>query len=143
VTSVHGWLLGGGDAEGGQGPGGVAGVVAQRGGEVARPGPAEHADDQVAQAGHDVRAGAGADLGAVLGEGDIADVVHRLDRPVAAQQVGQAGRVGQLEGEAGDRIDGHGLPTPAPGTGVRDADGALAGDLQDLGGVGEAEVVDG
>ena len=38
-----------GDPEGGQGPGGVAGVVAQGGGEVDRPGPAQHADDQVAQ----------------------------------------------------------------------------------------------
>jgi hypothetical protein len=59
------------------------------------------------------------------------------------ERVAQAGRAGQLEGEAGDRVEGHGLPTPAPGAGVRDADGALAGDLQDLGGVGEPEVVHG
>jgi hypothetical protein len=54
-------------------------VVAQRGGEVDRPGPAEHADDQVAQGRHDVWAGAGADLGAVLGEGGVAEVVYRLE----------------------------------------------------------------
>jgi hypothetical protein len=107
-----------GDAEGGQGPGGVAGVVAQRGGEVDRPGPAEHADDQVAQGRHDVGAGTGADLGGVLGEGNVAEVVQRLDRPVPAQQVGEAGRAGLGEGEAGDRIDGHGLPPPTPGAGL-------------------------
>jgi hypothetical protein len=37
-----------GDPEGGQGSGRVAGVVAQRGGEVDRPGAAQRADDQVA-----------------------------------------------------------------------------------------------
>ena len=37
-------------------------MVAQRGGEVDRPCPAEHADDEVAQAGHDLRANAIADL---------------------------------------------------------------------------------
>jgi hypothetical protein len=79
------------DPEGGEGSVWVAGVAAQRGGDVDRPRPTEHPDDQVAQGRHDVRAGAGADLGAVLGEGGVADVVQRLDRPVAAQQVGQAG----------------------------------------------------
>ena len=48
-----------GDAEGGQGPGGVAGVVAQRGGEVDRPCPAEHTDDKVAQTGQDLQASPG------------------------------------------------------------------------------------
>jgi hypothetical protein len=47
------------DAEGGEWPVGVAAVVAQRGGEVDRPGPAERADGQVAQAGYDLRAGPG------------------------------------------------------------------------------------
>jgi hypothetical protein len=54
-----------GDPEGGQGSGGVAGVVTEGSGEVDRPRPAEHADDQVAQARHDLRGGAGADLGGV------------------------------------------------------------------------------
>ena len=58
-----------GDAEGGEGSGGVAGVLSEGSGEVDRPGAAEHADDGVAQAGHDVGAGAGANLGGVLGEG--------------------------------------------------------------------------
>jgi hypothetical protein len=64
------------------------GVVAERGGEVDRPGLAEYPDDRVAQAGHDVGAGAGADLGGVLGQGDIAEVARRLNGPVPTQQVG-------------------------------------------------------
>jgi hypothetical protein len=59
------------DAEGGEWPVGVAAVVAQRGGEVARPGPAERADDQVAPAGHDLRAGPGPGLRGVLGKGHV------------------------------------------------------------------------
>jgi hypothetical protein len=54
-------------------------VVSEGGGEVDRPSAAQHADGEVAQAGHDVWAGAGADLGAVLGEGGVADVMQRLD----------------------------------------------------------------
>jgi hypothetical protein len=53
----------------------VAGVAAQRGGDVDRPDLAEHSDGQVAQAGHDIGSGAGADPGGVLTEGDIAKVV--------------------------------------------------------------------
>jgi hypothetical protein len=56
-----------GDLEGDEGSGGVAGVVAEGGGEVDRPRPAEHADGEVAQAGHRVWAGAGPNLGGVLG----------------------------------------------------------------------------
>jgi hypothetical protein len=55
----------------------------------------------------------GPDLGGVLGEGGVADVVQAvLDRPVPAQQVGQAGRTGLGVGEAGDRVDGHHPPPP-------------------------------
>jgi hypothetical protein len=71
----------GDDPEGGQGPGVVAGVVSEGGGEVDRPGAAQRTDGQVAQAGHDVWAGAGAHLGAVLGESGVAEVVQAvLDR---------------------------------------------------------------
>jgi hypothetical protein len=69
-------------------------------------------------------------------KGGIADVVQRLDRPVPAHQVGQAGGAGQLERQAGQRVDGHGPPP----VGVKVA--GLASDLQDLGGMGEAEVAD-
>ena len=112
-------------------------VVTEGGCQVDRPGAAEHTDDQVAQAGHGLWAGAGADLGSVLGEGDIAGVVQRLDRPVAAEQVGQPGGADLGVGETGDRVGGHRLPP----SGWRGA--CLAGDLQDLGGVGEPEVTDG
>src|SRR4029450_6377098 len=47
------------------------------------------------------------------------------------------------EPQAGNRIERDGRPPPTSGAGVWDADGALAGDLDDLGGVGEAEAVDG
>jgi hypothetical protein len=114
----------------------VAGVVAQGSGEVGWSRPAQHADGQVAQGCHHAWAAAGAELGGVLGEGDIADMMQRFDRPVPTQQVGQAGGTGQLEGEAGDRIHGHGPPSG----GVQVA--GLAGDLEDLGGVREPEVAD-
>ena len=63
-----------GDSEGVEWSAWVAAVVAERGSEVDWPGAAERADDQVAQAGHDLWAGPGPDLGGVLGEGHIADV---------------------------------------------------------------------
>jgi hypothetical protein len=72
-----------GDPEGGTRPGGVAGVAAKGGGQVDRPRPAGYADGQVAQPGHDLRGGAGPDLGGVRGDGHIPDVVQAvLDRPV-------------------------------------------------------------
>jgi hypothetical protein len=84
-----------------------------------------------------VRAGAGADLGGVLGGGGVPKVVERLDRPVPTEQVGQPGGAGLLEGEAGDRIDDHGPPPPGPKL------ASPAGDLDDLRGVQDLEVVDG
>jgi hypothetical protein len=72
-----------GDPEGGQGPGGVASVATEGGGEVGRSGMAEHADREVAQARHDLRGGPRPHLGGVLGEGHIPHVVQAvLDRPV-------------------------------------------------------------
>jgi hypothetical protein len=72
------------------------------------------------------------------GEGHIPDPVQAvLDRPVRAQEVGEPGGAGLSVGQAGDRVDDHSPPPPgAKLTG-------LAGDLEDLGGVREAEVVDG
>jgi hypothetical protein len=69
--------------------GGVAGVAAQGGGDVAVTVGAQDADGEVAQTGHGSWCGAGAELGGVLGEGGVADVVQRLDAPVAARPVGQ------------------------------------------------------
>jgi hypothetical protein len=53
-------------------------VVTEGSGKVDGPGAAEHADGEVAQAGHDVGAGAGANLGGVLGEGGVAEVVQAV-----------------------------------------------------------------
>jgi hypothetical protein len=52
---------------------------------------AQDADGEVSQAGHDPGGVAGAGLGGVFGVGGVADVVQRLDAPVAADPVGQAG----------------------------------------------------
>jgi hypothetical protein len=126
-----------GDPEGGQGAGGVAGVAAQGGGEVDRSAATEHADCEVAQACHDLRASPGAQLGCVLGEGHIPHPVQAvLDRPVAADEVGQPGRAGLSVGEAGDRIGDHRPPSPSAKL------AGLAGDPDDLGGVREAEPAD-
>jgi hypothetical protein len=56
----------------------VTGVVAEGGGQVDRPGPAERADGEVPQAGHDLRAGPGAQPGGVFAEGDVADPVQAV-----------------------------------------------------------------
>lgn len=74
--------------------------MAQGGGEVDRARPTQHPNDQVAQGRHDVRAGAGADLAGVLGEGDFAEVVQRLDaqcpRMRSARRAGLALACGML-----------------------------------------------
>ena len=83
-------------AQQGQESGGVAGVAAQRGGDVVAAVEAQDADGEVAQAGHGPWGGAGADLAGVLGEGGVADVVQRLDAPVtriqSARRAGWPGR---------------------------------------------------
>src|SRR5918993_6052458 len=57
--------------------------------------------------------GAGTELGGVLGEGGIADVVQRLDAPLPADPVGQAGEAGLGGGEANEGVHGHGAPPPS------------------------------
>src|SRR4029453_13261671 len=103
-----------GDAEGGQGSVWVMGVLAEGGGEGGWSGAAQRADGQVAQAGHDLRAGPGARLGGRLGEGDVAELMQAvLDRPVAPQEVGEPSGAGLAMGEAGDRVHDHGPPPAA------------------------------
>jgi hypothetical protein len=65
--------------------------------------------------------------------GDVADVVQGLDLPVPADPSGELGGGSLAEGQAGDRIDGDGLPFPAgqrPGP---------PGDADDLRGVREGQ----
>jgi len=78
-----------------QRPAGLAGVVAQGGGDAGVAGQPQDGDGQVAQAGHDAGAVAGADLGAVLVVGDVTDPVQPvLDSPVAAGYLGEVGGPG-------------------------------------------------
>jgi hypothetical protein len=62
---------------------------------------AQDADGEVAQAGHGPRGGVGADLAGVLGEGDIADVMQRLDAPVPFELVVERGLVGLHDQQVG------------------------------------------
>src|SRR5215203_1292602 len=126
-----------GAAEQWQDSGSVAGVAAQRGGDVAVAMGVQDADGEVAQAGHGPGGGAGADLASVLGKGGVTDVVQRLDAPVPSDPVGQAGGASLGGGEAGDRVDRHG-PPPPPGQRPDPA-----GNAQGLGGVGEVQAGDG
>ena len=62
-------------------------------------------------AGHDLRAAAGTNLGVVLLEADITDPVQSdLDRPVPPQPGREVMRLGLLGGQIGDRVHGFGAP---------------------------------
>ncbi|MGH3586800.1 MAG: hypothetical protein ACRDQ0_10800, partial [Pseudonocardia sp.] len=94
--------------------GGVAGVMSECGGDVRGAGEAVQADRDVPQGGHDLRPGAGLDLGGVLGEGDVADPVQAvLDLPVPPDPGGQFGGPGLVRAQVGDRVDGLGAPPGA------------------------------
>jgi hypothetical protein len=89
-------------------------------------------------AGHHAGKAAGARGGGAVAEGHAADPVQPvLDPPVPAQPAGQLGGAGAAKGQAGDRVGGDGAPAAA----ARRAD--AAGDLDRLGGVGEAQAGDG
>ena len=88
---------------------------------------------EVAQGGHDLGSAAGADLGGVFAVADVADVVQRLDLPVAADPGGELGGGGLVGVQAGDGVDGDGPPLPA----VQGPD--PAGEADGLGGVREGE----
>src|SRR3954468_4449227 len=119
-----------GDAEQGQRAGAVAGVVTVGGGDGGDAGEAERADRGVAEGGHDLRSGAGADPAAVFVVGDVTDPVDGvLDVPVAADPGGQPFRLGLVHAQAGDGVDGLG------GAAVRLVQAApAAADPQGLGG---------
>jgi hypothetical protein len=88
---------------------------------------------KIAQAGHGLGSAAGADLGGVFAVADVAEVVHCLDLPVAADPGGELGGGGLVGVQAGDGVNGDGPPPPA----VQRPD--LAGQADGLGGVREAE----
>jgi hypothetical protein len=68
-------------------------------------GQAEQPDREVAQGGHDLGAGGGADAAGVSGEGDVADPVERFDLPVGAGQGTELLRAGVVSGLAAERVD--------------------------------------
>jgi hypothetical protein len=88
------------ESEGGQGPGGVPGVVAAGGGDAGVPGYFQDPDAEVAQGSHGLGPVAGADLGGVFAVADVADMVQYLDLPVAAYPGGELGP-GQPGGRPG------------------------------------------
>jgi hypothetical protein len=88
-----------------QSAGWVAACPAQPGSDVGRTRMPQQADRQVAQRCHHAGRVAGADLGAVLVEGHVADPVQPvLDLPLAADQCQQPGGVGLVGGEAGHGV---------------------------------------
>jgi hypothetical protein len=62
------------------------------GGDVGDAGEAERADGGVAEGGHDLRSGAGADLGAVLVVGDVPYPVNLVLDVVPAEKYVHAGQ---------------------------------------------------
>lgn len=124
------------EAENGQWSVIVAGCPAEGGGDVGVTGQAEGADGQVAQAGHDLGRSTGADLGAVLVVGDIADPVDSvLDLPVPPHQRAEPSRAGLGGRQAGDAVGGllpDALAVQAAG---------VTADPEDLRGMGEVDPV--
>jgi hypothetical protein len=83
--------------------------VGRSGGD--RPGGA--ADREVAQGGHDLGAGGGADAAGVFGEGHVAAPVERFDLPVGAGQGTELLRAGVVSGLAAERVDEFGARVAA------------------------------
>jgi hypothetical protein len=98
------------ESEGGQGPGGVPGVVPGGGSNVMVASHFDDSDGEVAQADHDLGPVSGADLGGVFAVGDVADVVQGFDGPVTADPPGEVSGAGLGDGQAGDAIGGDGPP---------------------------------
>lgn len=83
----------------------MAADVATRGGDVGRAGDPVEAGGEVVQGGHEGGARPGADLGVVLGEDDVADVVQPvLDAPGSADRIGDLIGPEIWPGHVGDRV---------------------------------------
>lgn len=122
-------------AEQAQGQPAIGSQAAEGGSDVLRAGQAQQADGEVAQGGHDPRAGLSADLLAIFVIRHVPHIVGAvLDGPVPAVEVKQPCRRGLLWRQAGDAVD--------------DFDSALAacevepftGQPEDLAAVGEIEM---
>lgn len=75
----------------GEGAGLVPGCPAEAGGDVADADETEGSDCEVSVGRHRLGCVPAPQLGGVLGEGDVSDVVQSLDRPVPADQLGDPG----------------------------------------------------
>jgi hypothetical protein len=92
----------------------VAADVAAGGGDVGCAGESVQADGEIAQSAHYGGTGAGADLGMILGEDDVADPVQAvLDAPVPADRLGEVIGADLVPGQVDDRVDGLGVPFAA------------------------------
>lgn len=87
------------------------------------------ADGEIAPSRHRPGCIACPQLGGVLGEGGVADVVQGLDLPVVPDQLCEPGGGGLLGGQAGHRVDGGdaGLAGLAVGAAALDLDGQAPG----------------
>ena len=107
-------------------------MVTQGGSDAGLTGQAQDGDHGVAQAGHDARSGAGADLRAVFVEVHVTNPVQPVfDSPVAADDGGELSVAGLGDGQRGDRVAGLAGPPSLHLAAGRDLDG--------LDGVGEGQ----
>lgn len=83
----------------------VPAVVPKSLGRVGEALESEHADSQIPQGGEDLWSPAGADLGPILIEGDVADPEQGVFYvPMPPRQAQQARRVCLFRGQAGDAV---------------------------------------
>ena len=93
-----------GNAKGGQGPLASRGRCDMDGDDGGMAALSVDADGEVAQAGHIVREMASMDLGVILAERAVADVVQTIfDLPVPSDALGKLGTVSHAGQQAGDR----------------------------------------
>ena len=124
------------DADGGQRAARLMGEGAQGAGDIGEAKQAGQGDGEVAQSSHHGRPVADTDAGAILVEGDIADIVGAvLDPPLTTVEGEQFVGVSLGRCQAGDGKDG--LVASLAGLQFRD----LALDAADLRDMGEVDVV--
>ncbi len=120
---------------------GAAGVGAEARGDVGAAGAPQERHREIAAGRQGLGRGTGADGGAVLVEGDVADVMEPiLDLPMAALVAEQGGGIGAVGGEAGDEVGdldgGRATRGAAPDRGAVALDAAELADVRPGGAVG-------